>query len=70
MKRHFSALLAIAITAAMSTRSPAEDPKPAVGDEAPAFETTDHDGSALNSTTLYAEGATLLFFYPKAGTGG
>lgn len=41
-----------------------------VGDSAPAFTLTAHDGSAFSLESRKGKGWTILFFYPKAGTPG
>lgn len=40
------------------------------GDDAPAFTAKDQDEKTISSEELYKSGTTLLFFFPKAGTGG
>lgn len=57
-----SGLLALALSSARAEL--------AVGDPAPAFAGKDQDGKSISSAELYKEGTTLVFFYPKAGTGG
>ena len=41
-----------------------------VGANAPAPTVNDETGKALNLAQHYKQGTTLLFFYPKANTGG
>jgi thioredoxin-dependent peroxiredoxin len=40
------------------------------GDPAPDFTATDHHGRRVTLADLLAQGAVVLFFYPKAHTGG
>ncbi|MDA7605610.1 hypothetical protein N8631_02405 [Verrucomicrobiales bacterium] len=42
----------------------------AVGANAPAPTVNDETGKAINLAKHYKQGTTLLFFYPKANTGG
>ncbi|HIG84697.1 MAG TPA: hypothetical protein EYG40_06185 [Verrucomicrobia bacterium] len=42
----------------------------AVGANAPAPAVNDETGKAINLAKYYKQGTTLLFFYPKANTGG
>jgi peroxiredoxin Q/BCP len=41
-----------------------------VGDAAPNVTARDQDGRDVNLADVYAKGATLIYFYPKAGTPG
>jgi peroxiredoxin Q/BCP len=41
-----------------------------VGSPAPQITATDQTGQPLNFTDVYAKGITLVYFYPKAFTGG
>lgn len=41
-----------------------------VGEQAPAFKLQDHDGNWVDSKTLFGEGPTVLYFYPKDDTPG
>lgn len=41
-----------------------------VGDVAPRLSATDQNGRTVNLADIYAQGPTLVFFYPKAGTPG
>ncbi|MEY3903879.1 MAG: hypothetical protein RL189_3185 [Pseudomonadota bacterium] len=41
-----------------------------VGDSAPPFTLTAHDGSSFSLESRKGKGWTILFFYPKAGTPG
>ncbi|MDP6858247.1 MAG: hypothetical protein QF426_00350 [Verrucomicrobiales bacterium] len=41
-----------------------------VGANAPAPTVNDETGKAINLAKHYKQGTTLLFFYPKANTGG
>jgi len=42
----------------------------AVGDPAPDVSSVDQDGKPVNFKDVYAKGPTLVYFYPKADTGG
>lgn len=42
----------------------------AVGADAPKLTATDHNGKAVKLEDVYKKGPTLVFFYPKANTGG
>ena len=42
----------------------------AVGANAPTPTVNDETGKAINLAKHYKQGTTLLFFYPKANTGG
>ncbi len=42
----------------------------AVGAAAPDISGVDQDGKTVNFKDVYAKGATLVYFYPKADTGG
>jgi peroxiredoxin Q/BCP len=42
----------------------------AVGAPAPEISAVDQDGKAVNLKDVYAKGPTLVYFYPKADTGG
>lgn len=37
---------------------------------APQVSGTNQDGKTINFSDVFARGSTLVFFYPKAGTGG
>ncbi len=41
-----------------------------VGDKAPTVKTVDQDGKEIDLEKEFAEGITLVYFYPKAHTGG
>ena len=41
-----------------------------VGDKAPQFVLPAHDGRTINSQDYYGLQPVVLFFYPKANTGG
>jgi len=41
-----------------------------IGAEAPAISAVDQDGNTVELGKLYAKGTVLVFFYPKAHTGG
>ena len=41
-----------------------------VGDPAPQFALPAHDGRTVNSRDYYGKQPVVLFFYPKANTGG
>ena len=42
----------------------------AVGTAAPEISAVDQDGKTVNFKDVYAKGPTLVYFYPKADTGG
>jgi peroxiredoxin Q/BCP len=42
----------------------------AVGDEAPRVTASDQNGAEVALADVYAKGPTLVYFYPKADTGG
>ncbi len=42
----------------------------AVGAPAPEISAVDQDGKTVNFKDVYAKGPTLVYFYPKADTGG
>ena len=42
----------------------------AVGTAAPEISAADQDGKTVNFKDVYAKGPTLVYFYPKADTGG
>ena len=58
-------LLALAGFTAMSQAEPL-----AVGAPAPQISAVDQDGKTVNFKDVYAKGPTLVYFYPKADTGG
>ena len=41
-----------------------------IGDSAPSATLLDNNGNSLNLEETFKQGTTLLFFYPKANTGG
>lgn len=41
-----------------------------VGDKAPDFVLEAHDGRTIDSKDLYGKEQVVLFYYPKASTGG
>jgi thioredoxin-dependent peroxiredoxin len=41
-----------------------------VGASAPVLMAKDQDGEPVNFADVYSKGATLIYFYPKAGTAG
>jgi peroxiredoxin Q/BCP len=41
-----------------------------VGQPAPQVNGTDENGKSIAFSTVYAQGLTLVYFYPKAGTSG
>lgn len=41
-----------------------------IGADAPAIKALDQDGNTVDLGELYAKGTVLVFFYPKAHTGG
>lgn len=58
-------LLAIASFALVAQAEPL-----AVGATAPEISAVDQDGKTVNFKDVYAKGPTLVYFYPKADTGG
>ena len=68
MKRRIFSIAAI--SALLSSAPAARAANPEQGDSAPAFSGKDQDGKTISSGEVYKSGTTLLFFYPKAGTGG
>lgn len=42
----------------------------AIGAEVPVLKATDQNGKAIALTERLAEGLSLIYFYPKASTGG
>lgn len=60
-----TALLAFAGFTTMSQAEPL-----AVGAPAPQISAVDQDGKTVNFKDVYAKGPTLVYFYPKADTGG
>ncbi len=67
MKRTILTLMAVNIFALLAKADPAPL---AVGDPAPEVTGIDQNGKAVNFADVYAKGITLVYFYPKAGTGG
>jgi peroxiredoxin Q/BCP len=63
-------LATILATATLTGFTLAADTPLAVGAAAPAPTAKDHDGKAVNFKDVYAKGATLVYFYPKADTPG
>ena len=43
---------------------------PEVGDPAPSFTVQDHEGNDWNAEEHFAEGTTVVYFYPADCTGG
>lgn len=41
-----------------------------VGSDAPQLSAIDQDGNAIDLGKIFAQGTTLVYFYPKADTGG
>ena len=64
-------LLTTILTAAtLTSLTFAADTPLAVGAAAPEITAKDHDGKAVSFKDTYAKGVTLVYFYPKADTGG
>ena len=63
-------LTAILATAALTAFTFAADAPLAVGAAAPEPTSKDQDGKAVAFKDVYAKGTTLVYFYPKADTGG
>jgi len=63
-------LTTILATAAITSFTFAADAPLAVGAAAPEPSAKDQDGKAVNFKDVYAKGATLVYFYPKADTPG
>ncbi len=63
-------LTSILATAAITSFTFAADAPLAVGAAAPEISAKDQDGKAVNFKDVYAKGATLVYFYPKADTPG
>ena len=64
-----STLLATIVTLAGLTVLAQAEPL-AVGAPAPDVSSVDQNGKAVNFKDVYAKGPTLVYFYPKADTGG
>jgi len=58
------------IVALASLASFAQAEPLAVGAPAPEISAVDQDGKTVNFKDVYAKGPTLVYFYPKADTGG
>ena len=69
MKRisRFGALLSI-FSLAMATASQADPLEP--GEAVPAVAVVDSENKAFDVTAYLKQGMTLVFFFPKANTGG
>ncbi|MEN9810054.1 MAG: hypothetical protein RLZZ488_1621 [Pseudomonadota bacterium] len=64
----FSVYLPVLVTSFITSAAFAAELK--VGDSAPPFTLTAHDGSTFSLESRKGKGWTILFFYPKAGTPG
>lgn len=58
-------LLSLASVAPLASATPIP-----IGAVAPKITTADQDGNPINLGAVFAEGYTLIYFYPKAGTPG
>ena len=56
--------------ASLTASTFAADAPLAVGAAAPEITAKDQDGKAVNFKSVYAQGTTLVYFYPKADTPG
>ena len=63
-------LTTILATATLAAFTFAADAPLAVGAAAPVLTAKDQDGKAVNFKDTYAQGTTLVYFYPKADTPG
>ena len=63
-------LTTLLATAALTAFTYAADAPLAVGAAAPEPTAKDQDNKAVNFKDVYAKGTTLVYFYPKADTGG
>ncbi len=63
-------LTTILAAATLTAFTHAADAPLAVGAAAPEPAAKDHDGKTVNFKDVYAKGATLVYFYPKADTPG
>ena len=63
-------LTTILATASLTALTFAADAPLAVGAAAPEISAKDQDGKAVNFKGVYAQGTTLVYFYPKADTPG
>ena len=63
-------LTSILAASALTAFTFAADAPLAVGAAAPELSAKDQDGKAVNFKDVYAKGATLVYFYPKADTPG
>ena len=63
-------LASILATAVITSFAFAADAPLAVGAGAPDITAKDQDGKAVNFKDVFAKGTTLVYFYPKADTGG
>ena len=59
-----------ALAASLSFAAAAHAEPLAVGAPAPMVSGVDQDGKTVNFKDVYAKGPTLVYFYPKADTGG
>jgi peroxiredoxin Q/BCP len=63
-------LTSILAAASLTAFTFAADAPLAVGAAAPEITAKDQDGKAVNFKDVYAQGTTLVYFYPKADTPG
>lgn len=66
MRLHFTAFTAAFLAMFSFTRAESLN----VGDTAPQITATTEQGTPLNFGDVYKKGFTLVYFYPKANTGG
>ena len=65
LRNFLTAIFSLAGLAAVAHAEPL-----AVGAPAPEITAIDQDGKTVNFKDVYAKGPTLVYFYPKADTGG
>lgn len=65
MLRQLVTLMSIILCCGKVTAAPLE-----VGVKVPAVQATNQDGKRIDLSAELAEGITLVYFYPKASTGG
>ena len=58
--------LGLAVLSAMAQSSPAFEPGPPVGSQAPDFEATDQDGRTRSLSSLLGPNGALLVFFRSA----
>ena len=63
-------LTTILAAASLTALTFAADAPLAIGAAAPEITAKDQDGKAVNFKSVYAQGTTLVYFYPKADTPG